>query len=90
MSMLPQGPDGFAIPAADLLADQLTECGCNDPETDDPARWLSWTDADTWELGPPCPPDAVIDLNGDELAEIDDLLERMRYEQEAGCNARFV
>jgi hypothetical protein len=44
--------DGYAIPAADLLADQLIECELLDVENGDPAEWLSWTDADYWQLGP--------------------------------------
>ncbi len=49
--MLPEDSDRFAIPACDLLADQLIECGWNDPEFDDPSAWLSWTDADRFEPG---------------------------------------
>ena len=41
---------GYAIPW--LADDAVIECGCNDPEADEPSRWLSWTDQDIWQLGP--------------------------------------
>jgi hypothetical protein len=49
---LPEDTSGYAIPAADLLADQLIECELLDVESGDPAEWLSWADADYWQLGP--------------------------------------
>jgi len=48
---LPEGPDGYAIPRADLLHDQITECGLNDPDFGDPATWPSWTDHERPRLG---------------------------------------
>jgi len=98
-SVLTIGPDGYAIPAADLLADQLTDCGFDDPEWDAPERWLAWTDADRWEL--PGPDDDQAD--GEDLARdwepdpapdqadrdwLADLDERRAYER--GCNARWA
>ncbi len=57
--MLPE-LNGYAIPAADLLCDQLCDCGFDDPEWNDPAEWLSWTDADRFELGAEAIPDAPV------------------------------
>ena len=48
---LPEGPDGFAIPAADLLHDWFVEHG-DDPAEGDPAKWPDWTDDDRVTLGP--------------------------------------
>lgn len=56
-AMLPRTADGFvlddegfAIPAADLLADFFAE-HTDDPDEGDPTDWPEWTDDDCWQLG---------------------------------------
>ena len=44
--------DGYAIPGCDLLADQLAECGIDDPNYGDASHWPWWCDQFTLELGP--------------------------------------
>ena len=56
------------------LQDALDE---HTPPFSPPETWGTEWDADVWELGPPCPPDAVPELDEDDIA---DFLERMRYE----------
>ena len=51
MSILQIGHDGYAIPAADLLADWFAEHP-DDEEEDNPENWLPYWDADIWQLGP--------------------------------------
>jgi hypothetical protein len=51
MSTLPEY-QGYAIPACDILADQLAECELLDDDAGDPADWPAWTDRDTWDVGP--------------------------------------
>jgi len=57
-------------PSDGLEHDALTDCGFDDPEYDDPERWLSWTDADIWELGPPVDQDPPADPAAAALNEI--------------------
>ena len=76
--ILPEDENGFAIPSADLLADQLTECTALDLEAGDPAEWPDWTDADVWE-----PSDA-------DRRWLDDQAERRELERFYGCNMRFA
>jgi len=62
--MLPEF-EGYAIPVADILSDQLVECSSSDdPEaSDDPATWPAWTSYFRWALGPGDPAaDALADL----------------------------
>ncbi len=47
----PVDADGYEILRSDLLADELIECGINDPEFGEPGEWPPWVDADRWELG---------------------------------------
>jgi hypothetical protein len=52
--------DGFAIPWT--TDDAVIESELLDPEAGPPESWMSWTDADYWQLGPepePFQPTAV-------------------------------
>jgi len=60
MSLLETDANGYAIPAADLLSDFLTDNDANDPAAGDPAEWPEWTDQDVWEEGLAIPPDAML------------------------------
>jgi len=62
--MLPEdAATGYAIPAADLLADFLIENDANDPDAGDPAGWPGWTDCDPqWALGPDPGPGLMLDV----------------------------
>jgi hypothetical protein len=60
------GPDGYAVPQADLLADFLIEHQ-DDPNEGPPERWPFWADFFTLELGleptfDPLPSDGLDDL----------------------------
>ena len=44
--------DGFAVPAADLLADFFAEHG-DDPDEGPPESWPAWTDEIELDLGEP-------------------------------------
>ena len=58
MSVLPCNADGYAIPAADLLADQIIECGIDDEDFGDPeTEWPTWTDEIRLGLGDDPPVD---------------------------------
>lgn len=106
MSMLPEdAATGYAIPAADLLADFLIENDANDPDAGDPAGWPAWTDCDPqWALGPdpgtglvldvldlvPLPGDEPYEPTLEDLLDYEDWLERLEYERRFHINARFV
>jgi hypothetical protein len=62
---MPQDADGFAIPAADLLADFLIEHG-DDPNEGPPESWPWWTDLGQFELGRAFFPQEVFDDLPDE------------------------
>jgi hypothetical protein len=99
MSVLQTDADGYAVPAADLLADFLTEHG-DDPLEGDPADWpeCPWVDDDRYAIGPPLTPEEVVpDLVSDDepfdpdQADVDALLDMMeRAAYEAGCQMRFI
>lgn len=91
MSILQTGPDGYAIPAADLLADQLTECEALDVLAGPPESWpqCPWVDDDRYELGPALTPEeGFYEPTEADIAFLLDLEERAEYER--GCNARFA
>ena len=48
--ILPEDADGYAIPAADLLADWFIEHG-DDPDAGDPESWPTSYDSVRWTTG---------------------------------------
>lgn len=66
--MLPE-IDGFAIPAADLLADWFIEHG-DDPLEGPPEDWPDEYDSIRVTIGPPLCPDPFAPLPDDDLPEI--------------------
>lgn len=49
MSLLLEGPDGYAISACDILSDFLAE-HWDDPDEGPPEDWPDWTDDDHWGI----------------------------------------
>src|SRR3954449_2212093 len=61
--------DGYAIPFA--AADEVIECGFDDPDYGDPADWPTWTDRDVWEDGPAVADDVELEPAGFEPSQED-------------------
>lgn len=85
---LPQDENGFAVPAADLLCDQLCECELLDPEWADPADWRPAWDAWRFEPGAPSTPEESIPDPTDQ--DLEDAYRASRYQDHLEGIARFT